>query len=249
LVPQVPRELEFVCLRCLEKEPARRYASAQELADDLERFLSGEWVEARGATVVGQLTRLLNRRQNVVRVEGPVRGLFWVVLPLPLVATATLYLVAADQPYYEPLALVVCLGACLVMLVAAYRLQRLRALVSNPGINRQLWSLRFGMLLTMVCLAAVNWLLTPPGQPWKALAVFPQWSALCGFMFFIMGGIAWGRLYLVGLAFFLLALVMPLHLPLAPVALGLLLSGSLLLLVHTQERFSRAQAGASGPRP
>jgi len=65
LAADVPRDLETIALKCLQKEPARRYASAQAVADDLARFLADEPIAARPTGATYKLWRKAKRNRAV----------------------------------------------------------------------------------------------------------------------------------------------------------------------------------------
>jgi eukaryotic-like serine/threonine-protein kinase len=68
LQPALARDLNTICLKCLEKEPRKRYASALELAEDLRRFVAGEPVRARPAPAWERVLKWARRRPAVAAV-------------------------------------------------------------------------------------------------------------------------------------------------------------------------------------
>jgi hypothetical protein len=79
LVPNCPRDLETVCLKCLQKDPRKRYRSADELADDLHRFLADEPIAARPVGRLERLGRWARRHPSMAGLLTAVFGLLTLV--------------------------------------------------------------------------------------------------------------------------------------------------------------------------
>jgi formylglycine-generating enzyme required for sulfatase activity len=89
LQPQVPRDLETICLKCLQKESGKRYDSAEELANDLRRFQAGEPIRARPVGTVERTWKWARRHPALAALLG--------VVLLALVGLTVLSAVALDR--------------------------------------------------------------------------------------------------------------------------------------------------------
>ena len=80
--PRIPRDLQTICLKCLEKDPSQRYASAAALADDLERYLAGRVITARPGGPAKHVWRWVKRNPVVVAL-GVISAALLIGLLLP----------------------------------------------------------------------------------------------------------------------------------------------------------------------
>jgi biotin carboxyl carrier protein len=83
---RIPRDLETVTLKCIEKDPALRYVTAQALADDLRRWLTGRPIIARPVGRLGRVWRWCRRNRMVAALSAAVLSLMLVVIWLGSIA-------------------------------------------------------------------------------------------------------------------------------------------------------------------
>jgi WD40 repeat protein/tRNA A-37 threonylcarbamoyl transferase component Bud32 len=91
---RVDRDLETICLKCLEKKPERRYGSAEALAEDLQRWLAGEPIHARPISRTARFWRWCKRNRAIAALTG-VAGFLLIAGVVGLLVSTLL--IAAEQ--------------------------------------------------------------------------------------------------------------------------------------------------------
>jgi tRNA A-37 threonylcarbamoyl transferase component Bud32 len=229
LNPRVDQDLETICLKCLQKDPRNRYATAEALADDLQRYLNADPISARSFSMIDRIARTLERDQYAIEFRGWAKMLLWFAVIMLAGHLAMFLLVEFHQPrslhWLARTVQLVAVG------ITFWHFRLRHGFLPASAAERQLWTIWIGYLLAYMIIVAVVRQMAG-AERWDDLTLYPFSAVLSGMGFFAMGSSYWGRFYLFGLAFFALAALMPLMLTLAPLGLGVLWSAALVIIAR-----------------
>jgi len=227
LNPKIDRDLETICLKCLEKNSKQRYASADALAADLNRYINGESISARSFNMLDRLGRALDRSQYDVEFQNWGSMLLWFAVVVLATQLATFGLVHAGTARWPIWA---CRATEFFLIGAVFWRHRKRNLWPTSVAERQLWTIWIGYLAATLVIFGVNHFLYSRGiltggseapAHWLELCTYPPAAVLSGLGFFFMGSSFWGRCYALGAGFFALAIGMTFRLDWAPFEFGI----------------------------
>jgi serine/threonine protein kinase len=227
LQPAVPRDLEIICLKCLHKNPADRYAGADELAADLQAYLDGEPIRARSLSAVEQIVRAIRYHKLDEGVASA--GIFLLLwAPLCLLAHLAAYAFCHASPHFPVIIIAVSILSVLWVPVAALVFNRTFLRTFRRAIQQRLWSVWGAHFVASLLAILLVWLVVGPDQ---LLVIYPVWQLLVGLAFFALadllglhhveGGVAFAGAVLSALAPFWAPLILVTFASLNMVLLGL----------------------------
>ena len=227
LQPGVPKDLEVICLKCLEKRPEDRFSSAAALAADLDRYLAGEPIHARPPSVLGILGRNL-RRSNFHPGFRSYSNRMLLLAPFPFVVHFAVYAAYRNTPNFPVTITAVSLG---FILLAQFILLSGNSTVSRfvpSGQRRHFVTVWAGQSIGVLSYWLVVRAVVPPDHPELMFLVYPLWMLQLGLTYLSFASEA-GGLYVQGGLFYVLALALVFFLPWAPLIVGSLMTLNMLV--------------------
>ncbi|MEL6107754.1 MAG: serine/threonine-protein kinase [Planctomycetota bacterium] len=220
---ELSRDLENICLKAMRFDRETRYQSADQLAQDLDRFLAGENTSAAASGLFERVVREIGRDQHHGQFRewhGTLMLLGCIIFAAHLLIFVLLQLgVPTWVAYWIPR-----LSMFALIFGAIYR-ARDGSLSPRNIAERPVWSIWLGYLCA---LAMVNVLLVQNRIAYAAM--FPLASALSGFAFIAMAGHIWGGSAIAGFAFLLLAPITAEFPQFAPLLFGTFYFGAIFFI-------------------
>lgn len=190
----VDPDLESIILKCLEKDSADRYSTAEELKQDLERFLRGESVSASSINLVGYLGRVLASSRNSEFLEGWSRALYAVSAIVLM-----FHVVMQFMPLTATQSTLVNAGKYVLLLGVIWRARDGILTPQNP-VERTIWSLWIGYILTYLTTEIMVRIVKQP-----EFNLYAIMSLVSSVILLVLGGQLWGGCYVIGGLFAVLA--------------------------------------------
>jgi len=199
---KIPRDLESICMRCLEKAPQDRYPSAKALADDMERFMHGEPLQSRRPGWIMGLTRLISRRRITASMSSWPGCFFAVGLTILSHGIITWGVAVGAPALWSYLAL----GFNLAGWSGLYLWFLLARIEKISLVERASAAVQFGTIIA--CISLIPFHIQQHG--WDIIPIYPPLTTVLGLGMFCHGATHWGKLYVAGVLLILVACLMPL---------------------------------------
>ena len=192
-------------MKCLEKVPGNRYATAASLADDLGRYLRGESISVRSVNIMERLSRTLER----THLDAELHAWGGVLLAWAAIVFVTHIATTAVMFWKVAVWTSACYFGQFAAMGAAYVVLRPRRTRPAGAAEQHLWALWGGYIVACLLLGPVAAELPGIDRPEALWIIYPFAALLAGQAFSVVGACYWGRGYAFAACFFLLAAFMP----------------------------------------